>query len=98
MANEFKIENGLIVSGKIIATSTHTSGSNMGTPEMYGARGDGVTDDWLAFKHALVSHSIVELDAKTYVVAGYIGMPSYRTLKGRGIDKTFIKVKDNSNK
>jgi hypothetical protein len=69
---------------------------NVGTPEMYGAVGDGTTDDFLAFKHALVSHSIVELGAKTYAVRGYIGMPSNRSLVGKGKDRSVIKLMDNS--
>ena len=69
---------------------------NVGTPEMYGAVGDGTTDDFLAFKHALISHSIVELGAKTYAVRGYIGMPSNRSLVGKGKDRSVIKLMDNS--
>lgn len=70
--------------------------TNVGTPEMYGAIGDGTTDDFLAFKHALISHSIVELGAKTYAVRGYIGMPSHRSLVGKGKDRTVIKLMNNS--
>ena len=83
-------------SGNVTANSFRTSGSNVGTPEMYGAKGDGVTDDWLSFKHALISHSIVELDAKVYAVRGYIGIPSYRTIRGKGKHVTTIKIMDNS--
>lgn len=70
--------------------------TNVGTPEMYGAVGDGTTDDFLAFKHALISHSVVELGAKTYAVRGYIGMPSHRSLIGKGKDRTVIKLMNNS--
>lgn len=70
--------------------------SNVGTPEMYGALGDGTTDDFLAFKHALISHSIVELGAKTYAVRGWIGMPSNRSLVGKGKDRSVIKLMNNS--
>ena len=107
MANEFKIENGLIVNGNMSASgaiiantltalSIIITGSLVGTPEMYGAVGDGITDDQLSFKHALISHSLVELSAKTYAIRGFLGMPSYRTLRGKGKDKTIIKVMDNS--
>ena len=68
----------------------------VGTPEMYGAAGDGVTDDFLPFKHALISHSIVELGAKTYAVRGWIGMPSNRSLVGKGKDRSIIKLMDDS--
>ena len=78
------------------AASYRILGSKIGTPEMYGAVGDGITDDQKAFKHALISHSIVKLDAKTYAIRGYLGMPSYRTLSGEGKDKTIIKLMDNS--
>ena len=108
MANEFKVKHGLVVHGNtalsgtlnstgiIYAKSFSTSGSNVGTPEMYGAAGDGVVDDFLAFKHALISHSIVELDAKTYAVRGWIGMPSNRSLVGKGKDRTVLKLMGNS--
>ena len=107
MANEFKIKNGLIVNGNMSASGTIIAntltalsiiitGSLVGTPEMYGAVGDGITDDQLSFKHALISHSLVELSAKTYAIRGFLGMPSYRTLRGKGKDKTIIKVMDNS--
>jgi hypothetical protein len=68
----------------------------VGTLEMYGAAGDGVTDDFLPFKHALISHSIVELGAKTYAVRGWIGMPSNRSLVGKGKDRSVIKLMDDS--
>lgn len=82
--------------GNYIVNSYQLSGSSAGTPEMYGAAGDGTTDDFLAFKHALISHSIVELGAKTYAVRGWIGMPSHRSLVGKGKDRTVIKLMDNS--
>jgi len=75
---------------------SQTSGSPVGSPELYGAAGDGVTDDFLAFKHALISHSIVELDAKTYAVRGWIGVPSNRSIVGKGKDRSVIKLMDNS--
>ena len=82
--------------GIATARTYRISGSKIGTPEMYGAIGDGITDDQIAFKHALISHSIVKLDAKTYAIRGYLGMPSYRTLVGEGKDKTIIKLMNNS--
>lgn len=68
----------------------------IGTPEMYGAAGDGVTDDYIAIKKAFLSHSVIEFDAKTYAVRGMIGVPSYREIRGAGKDKTIIKLMNNS--
>ena len=69
---------------------------SVGTPEMYGALGDGVTDDQSAIHHALISHSVVELGARTYAIRGWMGMPSHRIFRGKGKDVTTLKLMDNS--
>lgn len=40
------------------------------TPEMFGAKGDGVTDDFVPMQHALNSGKPVNLVGKTYLVGG----------------------------
>ena len=70
--------------------------NQIGRPEIYGAVGDGVTDDWVAIKNCILSHSIVEFDAKTYAIRGMLPLPSNTTLIGQGIDITILKIIDNS--
>lgn len=54
------------------------------TPEMYGAVGDGVTDDSDAINNALQSGFPVMLSAKTYLCHKSIRMPSGAELYGEG--------------
>ena len=70
--------------------------ATIGTPEMYGAVGDGVTDDWVAIKNCVLSHSVIQFDAKTYAVRGNIPVPSNTSFFGKGKGQTIIKVMDNS--
>lgn len=70
--------------------------SAIGTPEMYGAVGNGIADDSVAIKKAFVSHSVIQFDAKTYAVRGMLGVPSFREIRGAGKDKTIIKLMDNA--
>jgi hypothetical protein len=70
--------------------------NNIGRPEDYGAVGDGLTDDWIAIKNCILDHSVIEFDAKTYAVRGFIPLPSNTTIRGKGIDRTIIKIIDNS--
>ncbi|MCT4793455.1 MULTISPECIES: glycosyl hydrolase family 28-related protein [Exiguobacterium] len=60
----------------------------------YGAVGDGVTDDTLAFKEALADgHRQVHVPAGTYLVRG-IRLPSYTILTGDGKGQTILKLHD----
>jgi len=70
--------------------------TSVGIPETYGAVGDGVTDDWIAIKNCVLSHSIVQFDAKTYAVRGHIPVPSNTIFQGKGIGQTILKIIDNS--
>lgn len=64
--------------------------------EMFGAVGDGKTDDTEAFREALKTGKTVWLGAKTYLidVSGGKGITVKSTVIGQGSDKTTIKVKN----
>jgi len=78
------------------ASSIISNFTGVGYPETYGAVGDGVTDDWIAIKNCVLSHSIVQFDAKTYAVRGHIPVPSNTIFQGKGIGITTLKIMDNS--
>ena len=63
------------------------------TPEMFGAVGDGVTDDTDAFVQ--LNGKYVFMPAKTYIVRN-VTFNSETVLIGSGIGKTILKLKDNS--
>src|SRR5260221_12344667 len=50
------------------------------TPQAYGAKGDGVTDDTAAFQSALAAGDLV-VPAATYLINGNIYVPSYRNVQ-----------------
>lgn len=53
----------------------------------FGAKGDGVTDDTLAFKLALASSSsVINVPKGVYIITDTIVMPAGKTLKGVGVD------------
>lgn len=60
------------------------------TPEMYGAKGDGVTDDTKAFLNALDSGNPIRLSAKTYVVTFSNFNLSEKQLFGSGKENSVI--------
>jgi hypothetical protein len=50
------------------------------TPQVYGAKGDGVTDDTAAFQSALKAGDLL-VPAATYLINGNINVPSYRNVQ-----------------
>lgn len=68
------------------------------TVEMFGAKGDGVTDDTLAFQNAIdycsrAEGSIkIQLSPKTYII-GNIDLKRYTFIQGAGWKSTFLKIK-----
>lgn len=53
-----------------------------GTPEMYGAKGDGVTDDTAAVQACLDNHKVTKLMAKTYLVSTTVYLPQFHSIEG----------------
>ncbi len=64
-----------------------------GTPQMYGAVGDGLTDDTEAFQQALNNHRSIYVPAGTYLV-GDLVMPWGVTITGDSAVTTILKAKD----
>jgi hypothetical protein len=54
--------------------------NNYVTPQAYGAKGDGVTDDTAAFQSALKAGDLLVKPA-TYLINGNINVPSYRNVQ-----------------
>lgn len=55
---------------------------NYVTPQMFGAKGDGVTDDTNAIQKAVNSHNVVIIPKGKYVISKSIVIPSNRTIIG----------------
>lgn len=69
---------------------------DVATPQMYGAVGDGVTDDYIAFRNMLDEHKYVFIPAGTYLIGSTINLngDGY-VITGAGIANTIIKCGDN---
>lgn len=52
------------------------------TPQMFGARADGVTDDSAAIQAALQAHSWLVLPNGNYVLESVVEVPDYRRIEG----------------
>ncbi|HLQ83675.1 MAG TPA: glycosyl hydrolase family 28-related protein, partial [Pseudogracilibacillus sp.] len=60
----------------------------------YGAKGDGVTDDYESIQNAINEQKNIYLPEGTYLVSKGLRIPSNRKIYGAGIDKTIIKYHD----
>ena len=67
------------------------------TPQMFGAAGDGVTDDAQAFNDALASGKSVIVPVGTYRIASMIQLPYQANIKGADEFKTILKFDANVN-
>lgn len=64
--------------------------NNYVTPEMFGAKGDGVTDDTNAFQQALSSGKVVKLANKSYKVSQLVINTTGSSIIGSGSARTTI--------
>ena len=69
------------------------------TPQMFGAKGDGVTDDTVAFKNTfqkLDNGGILFLPPGTYLISSSLDIPSGVTIEGSGQKTTVLKLIGNT--
>lgn len=62
-------------------------------PEMFGATGDGTTDDWPAIQAALDLDfvTLLTLRERTYAIGTAVSVPAGKTLRGLGADVSVLK-------
>ena len=60
----------------------------------YGAKGDGITDDYEVIQQAINEQKNIYFPEGTYLVSKGLRIPSNRKIYGAGIDKTIIKYHD----
>lgn len=66
------------------------------TPQMYGAKGDGVTDDTNSFIEMLENNNVVFIPKGTYLITSPLPIKDYQTIIGNGSRCTTIKTTGNS--
>lgn len=66
-------------------------------PEMYGAVGDGTTDDTVAVQAALNASTCTLLLNKTYYITQPLSIPAYHTLAGLSDNSSILKFATNIN-
>ena len=84
------VQDGAITEAKLADALKLKTIKDYATPEMYGAKGDGITDDTDAINAALENHEVVLLGAKTYLTTKPVYVPSYTTLIGLDRHKSKI--------
>jgi hypothetical protein len=67
------------------------------TPQMFGAKGDGLTDDTLAFNEALASGKPVYAPIGTYLISSVLKVPFSGVLRGADRYKTILKFANGVN-
>lgn len=70
--------------------------NNEVTPEQAGAKGDGVSDDYIALQKVFSVQTPVSLDATTYLSSKPLWHDSGKVIKGTGYQKTVIEKTTNS--
>ena len=65
------------------------------TPQMFGAKADGVTDDSEAVRQALLASNIVYFPTGTYSMSKQVVLNSNQTIYGDGSDKTIFNFTSN---
>lgn len=81
-----------------VGQSTLKQALYYGFPEMYGAAGDGSTDDSTAMQTCFDNHSVTILLDKTYASSGELTLTPGKSVKGEGKDKSIIKKIGSSSK
>lgn len=77
-------------------TDADLRAKGLATPQMFGAKGDGVTDDTAAIKAALGGADLLYFPKGTYIVKGSLTVEN-KTLFGDGANNTVLKFAENPN-
>ena len=89
LRSELAKENGSSLIG--VGQSTLQTALYYGFPEMYGAVGDGDTDDGPALQDCFNNHAVSILSEKTYASSTELIITPGHSVKGAGKDKSIIK-------
>jgi hypothetical protein len=83
--------------GKAVGASvTATVWGQESTPEAFGARGDGRTDDFDAIAACLKKFNRCDFGPRVYVVRDRLPVTHGTVLRGQGKDRTVVRLADNS--
>lgn len=77
------VQDGSLTENKFSETLKHKTINDYVTPQMYGAKGDGTTDDINAFNNALLSGKPVVIPSGTYRLSNTLTIPHNGTIKGQ---------------
>lgn len=90
------VQDGSITEAKLSSALQLKTIKDYVTPQMYGAVGDGVTDDTAAFISALSSGKAVIVPTGSYLITEKLTIPQGCTFNGMGSDTVLIRETSNS--
>lgn len=68
----------------LVNTNKVTNMKFYGTPEEYGAKGDGINDDTLAIQNCMNANTVTILKPTVYKITTTLKLPHYKSIQGNG--------------